>query len=240
MPDAPRVRLVASVTAAGLRGTEEPELLRGFCEEALAVGVPIRRAMALIDTLHPIYEGRAFRWSERKAWHRSPNMAAPPKAPRPPPNGGEHVPSLCETGATEPAAPAAAARPARVPDPGGAAPRRLHGISCPRHRFATDRVIGEMDCVYSYLVDRSPGGFPDARGRRRSTARCRLWPWRSRRPPCGASPTRWSRPISAATPAGSCCPAASPAGSPRRSPPPYGSPICAASRPSPTPARPRP
>jgi len=36
--------------------------VNGFCERAVAAGVPISRALLLVDTLHPIYEGRLVRW----------------------------------------------------------------------------------------------------------------------------------------------------------------------------------
>src|SRR4051812_29939416 len=52
----------AWVTQAGLAGAAELDLLRGFCERAVAMGLPIARAQVLVDTLHPIHEGRAFRW----------------------------------------------------------------------------------------------------------------------------------------------------------------------------------
>jgi adenylate cyclase len=51
-----------AVTAAGLAGASEPELLRLFCETLARKGLPISRATLLIDTLHPVHEGRAFRW----------------------------------------------------------------------------------------------------------------------------------------------------------------------------------
>ena len=54
----------AWVTAAGLTGAPELDLLRGFCERAVASGIPIRRAQILIDTLHPVHEGRVFRWRD--------------------------------------------------------------------------------------------------------------------------------------------------------------------------------
>src|SRR4051794_41607440 len=54
--------IVAWVTEAGLAGTSEPDLLRGFCERMAAAGVPLARAIVVIDTLHPVYEGRAFHW----------------------------------------------------------------------------------------------------------------------------------------------------------------------------------
>ena len=47
---------------AGLRGEPEAALVNGFCERAVAAGLPISRAQLLIDTLHPIYEGRLVRW----------------------------------------------------------------------------------------------------------------------------------------------------------------------------------
>ena len=51
-----------AITSAGLAGASEPELLRLFCETLGRKGLPIGRANLLIDTLHPVHEGRAFRW----------------------------------------------------------------------------------------------------------------------------------------------------------------------------------
>ena len=63
MNDAPATEVGAWVTAAGLAGATEPDLLRGFCERAVAAGLPLARAVVLIDTLHPVHEGRVFHWS---------------------------------------------------------------------------------------------------------------------------------------------------------------------------------
>src|ERR1700731_4229317 len=79
------------VVAAGLAGESETAMLDGFCRRAIAAGLPIARAGVIIDTLHPIHEGRVFRWrndSDREpelieygpstegaaadAWHASP------------------------------------------------------------------------------------------------------------------------------------------------------------------------
>ena len=46
----------------GLAGEHETELLNGFCGRCCATGLSLSRAVTIIDTLHPIYEGRAFRW----------------------------------------------------------------------------------------------------------------------------------------------------------------------------------
>ena len=54
--------LGAWVVDAGLIGTVESDLLRGFCERAVAGGLPISRATLVVDTLHPVHEGRVFRW----------------------------------------------------------------------------------------------------------------------------------------------------------------------------------
>src|SRR5271167_2163166 len=54
---------LASWTAdVGLKGSTEIALVEGFCDRALAAGLPLARAAVFIDTLHPIYEGRTFRW----------------------------------------------------------------------------------------------------------------------------------------------------------------------------------
>ena len=54
--------LLAFLSEAGLRGFSEADLLRGFCERLHSAGVPIARALVLIDTLHPVHEGHVFRW----------------------------------------------------------------------------------------------------------------------------------------------------------------------------------
>jgi adenylate cyclase len=54
--------VLAFLSEAGLRGFNEADLLRGFCERLHSAGVPITRAMVLIDTLHPVHEGHVFRW----------------------------------------------------------------------------------------------------------------------------------------------------------------------------------
>ena len=55
--------LSAWITEAGLAGQSESAILAGFCEREVARGLSLARGLVLIDTLHPIYEGRAFRWT---------------------------------------------------------------------------------------------------------------------------------------------------------------------------------
>ena len=60
MTEAEIAQLSSWIAEAGLEGRSEMALVDGFCRRAAACGLPLARAMPLIDTLHPIYEGRAF------------------------------------------------------------------------------------------------------------------------------------------------------------------------------------
>jgi adenylate cyclase len=55
--------LAAVLAEAGLRGASEAELVKTFAEMFLAAGAPIAGGRVLVDTLHPLYEGRMFRWT---------------------------------------------------------------------------------------------------------------------------------------------------------------------------------
>src|SRR5512142_1844538 len=66
MNDAQFTELAAWTADAGLAGRDETATLTGFCERAVELGLPIARATVLADTLHPVYEGRAFRWNRDK------------------------------------------------------------------------------------------------------------------------------------------------------------------------------
>ena len=53
--------LASWIANVGLQGSTETALVEGFCGRAVAVGLPLARAIVFIDTLHPIHEGRVFR-----------------------------------------------------------------------------------------------------------------------------------------------------------------------------------
>src|ERR1700692_2088965 len=59
-----RFELMSWLVGQGLTGLPENELLRGFCERCGAGGLDLSRVQVFIDTLHPIYEGRGFRWND--------------------------------------------------------------------------------------------------------------------------------------------------------------------------------
>src|SRR6516225_5518367 len=60
-----RIDLMNWLVAQGLTGLPENDLIRGFCERCRTGGLDLSRGLVFIDTLHPIYEGRGFRWNDR-------------------------------------------------------------------------------------------------------------------------------------------------------------------------------
>jgi adenylate cyclase len=154
--------LVGWVIEAGLAGKSETEILEGFCRRAVDGGLPIARAGVIVDTLHPIHEGRVFRW-------RSDDKGAP---------------ELLEYGPTNEGAVAASWQASpffrMLQDGSSLLRRRLYANEAPEfpglvdhqkdgmtdylaliNRFAEQGTIGEMDCVYSYWVTDRIGGFDD-------------------------------------------------------------------------------
>jgi adenylate cyclase len=54
--------LSAWLTQAGLAGTSETDIVSAFCDRCVAAGLPLARTLVFVDTLHPVHEGRLFRW----------------------------------------------------------------------------------------------------------------------------------------------------------------------------------
>jgi adenylate cyclase len=150
------------VTKAGLVGRSDNELMAGFCRRLASAGIPLARALVILDTLHPIYEGRVFRWradlpevaeavdygrtNEGEAaenWQRSPFIHLLN-------TGGEVLRRrLCDGDPSD----FAAIEQAR--DEG------MTDYLALVQRFADEGVIGEMDCVYSSWVTNAADGFDD-------------------------------------------------------------------------------
>src|SRR6266404_127098 len=61
---APRLQLINWLVSQGLTGLPENDLIRGFCERCREGGLDLSRGLVFIDTLHPIFEGRGFRWTD--------------------------------------------------------------------------------------------------------------------------------------------------------------------------------
>jgi adenylate cyclase len=165
------------LTKAGLRGEDEAALVNGFCERAVAAGLPISRALLLIDTLHPVYEGRVVRWGY--------DMSQPVVQEY----GRTHLPGgtadLHLSSGIEQAEVIARWRASpffRMLQTGESLLRRrltaeseaefavlrdYRGTGMTDYvaiidRFAPEGAIGEMDCVYSSWVTARADGFTDA------------------------------------------------------------------------------
>jgi adenylate cyclase len=162
--------LNAWLTEAGLSGAAEDALVCGFCERAVACGLPLGRALMLIDTLHPVYEGRLVRWGHD------------PTQPGVVEYGRTVVPEGAVLGEEEERAAASwRASPFFHMLQTGDSLLRLteeHASLFPVmqdylaagmkggvaivNRFAPEGVFGEMDAVYSSWMTTRPGGFDDA------------------------------------------------------------------------------
>ena len=152
--------LTVWVTEAGLAGLSEAATLTGFCERALAIGFPLARANVVIDTLHPIYEGRAFTWRRERGetkltefgrsderldlWERSPFYRLELT--------GESLLRRRLSAETE-------------GEFSIFADLRAEGMTdyvAITNRFAAEGIIGEMDCVYSSWATDAPQGFRES------------------------------------------------------------------------------
>jgi adenylate cyclase len=163
----------AWLTQVGLAGTPEPEIVFGFCERCVAAGLPVARGLVAIDTLDPVHEGRVFRWGY------NPEVAAVFDYGRTSQEG------LAAGGFNSQDVEAArrwehSAFYHMMQTGSSLLRRRLNATTKDEfawvsdlyaegmtdyvaiiNRFATARVIGEMDAVYSSWATGSPGGFSD-------------------------------------------------------------------------------
>lgn len=154
--------LASWVTGAGLIGRTESELMAGFCRRVADAGVPLARALVILDTLHPIYEGRAFRWRSDL-----PDAAEAVDYGRT--NEGEAAENwqrsaffhLLQSGERMMRRRLAAGDPADFPTIVQARDEGATDILVLIDRFAAEGVIGEMDCVYSTWSTAAADGFGD-------------------------------------------------------------------------------
>ena len=148
------------LVSQGLTGLPEPDLIRGFCERCRAAGLDLSRGLAFIDTLHPIYEGRGFRWNDHdsnesdtfeytssadgdaaKNWRRSVfhHMLE---------NGhDEFIIDLGDCASLD------------FSMIGDLAEKGHRHFLAFVHRFGDAGTLGQMDCFYSYWATRRDAGF---------------------------------------------------------------------------------
>ncbi len=148
------------ITEAGLAGLGETAMLDGFCRRAVDAGLPLARSGLIIDTLHPVYEGRVFRWSREAAPGQTEQFEYGPS------NEGEVGESwrqsafywLLETGGSQLRRRLGAGEPADFPAIASQQAEGMTDYLALITRFAAPGVIGEMDCAYSYwATDRAEG-----------------------------------------------------------------------------------
>jgi adenylate cyclase len=162
MEFAPRLNLMSWLVSQGLTGLPENDLLRGFCERCRAEGLDVSRGLVFIDTLHPIFEGRGFRWNDietnesdifeygstsegaaAQTWRRSTFF------------------HMLEHGRDEmkiDLADCASLDFSMIDDLAEKGHRHFVAFV---HRFGEAGTIGQMDCVYSYWVTRRADGFSE-------------------------------------------------------------------------------
>jgi adenylate cyclase len=165
--------LSAWLTQAGLGGTPETDIVSGFCERCVAAGLPLARTTVLIDTLHPVHEGRLLRWG-----------FGPTESPLV--DYGRTSPDALAATGLNPRDVQAAERWRRSPfyrmlETGDSLLHRSLNATTKDEfswlsdlfaagmtdyvaiisRFGPEGVIGEMDAVYSSWTTAAPGGFGD-------------------------------------------------------------------------------
>jgi adenylate cyclase len=154
--------LAGWVTEAGLVGRTESEIMAGFCRRVADAGVPLARATVILDTLHPIYEGRAFRWRADM-----PEVGEAVDYGRT--NEGEAAENwrrsvffhLLQSGDRMLRRRLVAGDPVDFSSVEQARDEGATDFLALVHRFAEEGVIGEMDCVYSTWSSNAAQGFSE-------------------------------------------------------------------------------
>jgi adenylate cyclase len=150
------------LVSQGLTGAAENDLVRGFCERCRDAGLDISRAIVFIDTLHPIFEGRGFRWNDietdeadifeygsssegdaAQSWRRSTHYHMLEHGKE------EMLIDLAESGSLD---------FTQVRDLWAKGHRHFLAFV---HRFGEAGTIGEMDGAYSYWTTRKESGFSE-------------------------------------------------------------------------------
>ena len=156
-------RIAAWLADRGLAGDDETSLMQGFCRRCVDAGLEMSAGTAIIDTLHPVYEGRVFHWTRdspddtrvteylptaasgnEEGWRRSPFY------------------HLLQSGEDE------LRRHLELGETGGfpildeLMQRGETDYFAMIHRFDKKTAIGEMDCFMSRWTTTRPGGFNEA------------------------------------------------------------------------------
>ncbi|SHN85592.1 adenylate/guanylate cyclase domain-containing protein [Bradyrhizobium erythrophlei] len=162
MEIATRVGLMNWLVSQGLTGLPENDLIRGFCERCRAAGLDLSRCLVFIDTLHPIFEGRGFRWNDIETNETDRFEYGPTDEGDASRNWRRSVfYHMLEQGHDEiriDLAEHAKLDFSLLPDLAEKGHRHFIGFV---HRFGETGALGQMDCFYSYWLTRREGGFDD-------------------------------------------------------------------------------
>jgi adenylate cyclase len=155
-----RLNLMNWLVSQGLTGMPENDLLRGFCERCRADGLDLSRGLVFIDTLHPIFEGRGFRWNETET-NESDTFEYGSTSDGDAAQNWRRTTfhHMLEHGHDElqiDLADCASLDFSMIDDL--AADGHRHFVAFV-HRFGEAGTLGQMDCFYSYWVTRRPEGF---------------------------------------------------------------------------------
>ncbi|MEH2579401.1 adenylate cyclase [Nitrobacteraceae bacterium AZCC 2161] len=160
MDTTPRLKLMSWLVGEGLTGLPENDLIRGFCERCRDGGLELSRGLVFIDTLHPIFEGRGFRWNDTETnesdafeygsteqgeaatnWRRSAFF------------------HMLEHGHDEMQINVADTQSHNFSMIGDLANNGHKHCVAFVHRFGEAGTMGQMDCLYSYWATRRDDGF---------------------------------------------------------------------------------
>lgn len=155
-------RILDWIVARGIAGGDELSLLYGFCRECTAAGLAVSRAAAVIDTLHPVYEGRAFYWDREESVEQ-------PVVEYGSSNEGQAAEDwqrstffrLWESGGSEMRFRLCAGETGGFPVLGELQAQGQTDYLLLIHRFSKEAAIGEMDCFFSRWTTDKPGGFDE-------------------------------------------------------------------------------
>jgi adenylate cyclase len=156
----PRLRLMNWLVSQGLTGLPENDLIRGFCERCRAGGLDISRASVFIDTLHPIFEGRGFRWNDTETNEANAFEYGSTSEGTAAQNWRRSVfYQMIQNGDDEWLLDCADAASLDFDIIGDLASKGHRHFLAFVHRFGEAGTLGQMDCVYSYWVTRRADGF---------------------------------------------------------------------------------
>jgi adenylate cyclase len=159
---APRLHLMNWLTSQGLTGAPENDLVRGFCERCRAGGLDLSRGLVFIDTLHPIFEGRGFRWNDTET-NESDTFEYGSTSEGAAAKNWRHSTffHMLENGHDEmriDLADCASLDFSMIDDLAANGHRHFLAFV---HRFGETGAIGQMDCLYSYWLTRRAEGFSE-------------------------------------------------------------------------------